>query len=962
MSNSLVAKLHAVVLAGLVVLLFASPCPAAQPQPFAPTRGLCVVVGQTPTDLVINLAKSPDLTVYVQCANATQAAELRQAAHQAGLLNQRLYVSWNNPPRIGLADNLADTLLCQGAWPEQELLRVLRPGGKAIVGDRQLIKPVPTGTDSWSHPYHGPDNNPLSSDQLAREPYLTQFLAEPLFSSQPEVTVAAGGRVFKAFGHMTFRAYQNASINTLFALNGYNGTQLWKRDLKPGFMIHRNTMIATPDGLYMADDESCKLYDGDTGQIKDQIVAPPEFAEGPVWKWMALENGVLYALVGPKEVPAPVAKGTDTRIGGWPWGMWPGYEYQDPKTAWGFGKTFLAIDIKTKKLLWHFREAEPLDSRGLCLKNGRIYYYCPDKFLGCIDASNGRQVWRTSDATLLAAIGPNEKAQHYMTGFSTSTYMKATDKVLMFAGSQRSALVAASVDDGKLLWRKKDGNFQLVLQPNAIYALGQQGGRSYKLDYSTGNVLAEFIGRRACTRATGTVDSVFCRGIEGTYRWDLATDALTHISPMRPACHDGVVVSDGLLYWGPWICGCHLTLVGAICLTPAGQFDFAAQADESRQLQTYAADPAQVQAFTVAPSDWPTFMANNQRRAATHAAVPDATAIRWEYKPASVVTPTAPVAAGGLVFVGGSDGVMRALDASTGQLKWEALSGGSIFFPPAISKNRGYFGSNDGGVYAFEAATGRLLWRFQCAPTERRIAAYGELVSTWPVAGGVVADDGAVYAAAGISHFDGTHVYSLDAVTGKIKWHNNSSGVVDPKVKNGISLTGPLKLENGLLTFPGGNVYVTATYDAKSGKCSNQPAGPNTKTRIFLWPRKLWEPIDADERATAEGVLRLKPARRGGSVGLYAAGSDKPKWSVNVYGYQGCAVGANAVVTLAKTSENEEGKPAPWRVTAIRLTDGAVMWSQALPGAPVHWGVAIDSQNRILVSLEDGRLVCFGSL
>jgi hypothetical protein len=56
-----------------------------------------------------------------------------------------------------------------------EALRVLRPKGKALLGDQELGKPFPTGIDDWSHPYHGPDNNPQSLDQVGRAPYLTQL-------------------------------------------------------------------------------------------------------------------------------------------------------------------------------------------------------------------------------------------------------------------------------------------------------------------------------------------------------------------------------------------------------------------------------------------------------------------------------------------------------------------------------------------------------------------------------------------------------------------------------------------------------------------------------------------------------------------------------------------------------------------------------------------------------------------
>ena len=97
--------------------------------------------------------------------------------------------------------------------------------------------------------------------------------------------------------------------------------------------------------------------------------------------------------------------------------------------------------------------------------------------------------------------------------------------------------------------------------------------------------------------------------------------------------------------------------------------------------------------------------------------------------------------------------------------------------------------------------------------------AYGKLISTWPVAGGVVVHDGVVYAAAGIAHYDGTHVVALDAVTGEVRWYNDSSGRLSAKVGNGISLQGRLSVRGGELCFDGGNVYGTARFDLQTGKC-----------------------------------------------------------------------------------------------------------------------------------------------
>ena len=55
------------------------------------------------------------------------------------------------------------------------------------------MKGIPEGAGEWSHPYHGPDNNPLATDTLARGPYRTRFLATPWYGPMPQVTVTAGG-------------------------------------------------------------------------------------------------------------------------------------------------------------------------------------------------------------------------------------------------------------------------------------------------------------------------------------------------------------------------------------------------------------------------------------------------------------------------------------------------------------------------------------------------------------------------------------------------------------------------------------------------------------------------------------------------------------------------------------------------------------------------------------------------
>ncbi|MCA9066928.1 MAG: hypothetical protein KDA96_27865, partial [Planctomycetaceae bacterium] len=290
---------------------------------------------------VVELASASELIVYFQSPDKDQVSAVRQAAASAGFPGRRVVAQQGSFAAIHLADNVADAIIvatsARGQVTDAELLRTLRPRGTAIIGERRLVKPVPVGIDQWTHPYHGPDNNPQSTDQTVRGEFRTQFLADPKFSPMPEQTVIAGGRIYKAMGHIAHKANQNEMLNTLLCINAWNGTILWRRPLSPGFMLHRNTMIATDDALYLGDHESCKVIDGRTGEVRREITVPAEITDGPVWKWMALRDGVLYALVGNPEVQIDTVSSDRRGLGHWPWGMWDGHDYKDPRTAFGFG-------------------------------------------------------------------------------------------------------------------------------------------------------------------------------------------------------------------------------------------------------------------------------------------------------------------------------------------------------------------------------------------------------------------------------------------------------------------------------------------------------------------------------------------------------------------------------------------------------------------------------------------------
>ena len=948
-------------------------------------RGVIAVIGlpsEDPAELV-ELAEQTEAILYVQDDDEEALGDLREALRSHGLLGQRVFVDAGTFDKLQLADNVADGALIAASAnvDQQEVLRILRPRGLAVHGDRKLEKPVPEGIDEWTHPYHSPDNNPQSNDQLVRGDMRTQFLAVPKFSPMPEQTVVAGGRIFKAMGHIAHKANQNEWLNTLLCINAYNGTILWRRPLPEGFMIHRNTMIATDDALIMGDAKSCKVFDAATGEIRDEITVPESITDGPVWKWMALKDGVLYALVGNPEIQVDTQKSARRGLGHWPWGMWKGHDYKDPRTSFGFGRTLVAIDLESKQLLWHYRDEEFLDARGICMSHGKIYCFSPERFLLCIGTEQGDRLWRNTDEALLSAVGPNSRAQHYVTGYATTCYMKCNEDYIFFAGPQREKMVTASTKDGSLVWSYPHGNLQLVLRDDGIYAAGPTT-TGVRLDYATGEQLGSLPTRRACTRATGCADSIFYRTSGGTVRVMTETQTAEHISPMRPPCQDGVIVSNGHLYWGPWMCGCQLSLYGHIALAPVGEVG---AVDYSDARWSREAD-LQPRPLTIDGRDWTSYRGGNDRRDQTATELPAKLSVAWKQQVVQGTLPTAPVVAGGLVFVADRTGTVQAL-RENGEQVWIAYTGGAIYYAPAIAHDRLYVGSADGRVYAFEAATGRLLWKFRVSPGEERIPVYGDLINRWPVAGGVVVHDDALYAVAGIAHYDGTYVVKLDAKTGELLAHNSSSGTLSDEVNSGISLQGNLMIVDNELRFLAGGVYETARYDLDSLQCLNQPKVQLTsqyRTAFYPFYPAYGKYVSVEHERGDGSMLVLDASYEGSQFtdlalqGPLPPGVPKDKKEAARWGrrhgnakrkvlwqddqqwrFTACILSGDTLLGAGHRELQEDGEEPQPALLSIDIRDGRRRWEMPLDALVVKGGAAASSEGNVYVTLENGELVCF---
>ncbi len=228
---------------------------------------------------------------------------------------------------------------------------------------------------------------------------------------------------------------------------------------------------------------------------------------------------------------------------------------------------------------------------------------------------------------------------------------------------------------------------------------------------------------------------------------DFHTGEITLHDWLRSGCRCGHVLANGLVYRLPDHCQCYTAF------QPRGLL--ALRAGEPKLPDLTAADrlvrgPAHDSPLSndAAAEDWPTFRHEPFRSAMATCPLPDEPQKAWQVRLGLRLT--APVVAGGKVFVAVRDGHrLVALDARSGKQLREFTADGPIDSPPTFWRGRVLFGCRDGRIYCVQADDGQLAWRFLAAPDRRQIDAFGQLESAWPVAGSVLVAGGKVCAVAG---------------------------------------------------------------------------------------------------------------------------------------------------------------------------------------------------------------------
>ncbi|MEO2048349.1 MAG: PQQ-binding-like beta-propeller repeat protein [Pirellulales bacterium] len=970
-----------------------------------------VVLGEGNDDLatVRAMTEQTPWTVFCRCSASSNLVAIRNWAREKGLLGTRVFAVEDEGDSLWLAGDMADAVwLAPGvdAGPlEKEIQRVLRPGGVAIAAGKAVVKPAQDGVDQWGHPYHGPDNNVVSQDDVARLPGELRFQTHPVFAPMPNQTLFAGGRIFFFSGHIAFHEREEPLLNTLTVLNAYNGLPLWSRPLNPKQVVHNLSKMATDSEVVFAEGRTLWILDAATGQERGRHVVPPTAAAAgdTDWKWIAREKNILWAAFGPPDGDVDAQK-YKRRMGHWPWEV-ANDQYKSIVNNFGVARRLAAFRYPEMKLLWTISEARPFDARNLCMAGGRIFELATNEYMAARDSSTGETLWRHTTKTspnLFAAIGQSLKRQGWGLGWASYCSARASKDVICIAGPSFSKTIGIGFDKGDLLWTsdfESPHAFFLGDKLHLVPRVGSKTATCQQLDPFTGKVMDEFglgvIG--SCTRLNATKNQFFYRpgGGEGrTVYVDINERKLADFEGIvRPGCFDGVVPANGRLYWLPLACDCW-QVHGTFSMAPRS----ASLEQESASLkqETVAESAVWNVPATQTPateSEWPIFRANPAGTATVPVAIPREANVLWRRRlPGG--RPTAPVCADGRVFMGAADGAVWSLATASGETIWQVSADAAVLCPPTYWNGRVVFGSCDGFLRSVDASDGSLLGKVELAPEKRFVNIMGRFVSAWPLGGGViVSDKGVAYTAAGSTAADSTVAMAVDLATGRSRWRQAfTTDRNDQKLRFGVQAN--LLLKNDTLYINGGPPVGIVALDASTGKNvrivarleagmemflepDDRPfcGGPElftdefARTTIFkrhqgrvyfqtsgrhigLIDGRLFCTHDSKALDQIVALMNTDP-KTGGKMGgntdphdvMQIPISETIDWALDVADVRGVAVGSDGVVVLHTN-----------RVEGLSLA-GHSLWNVPLPAPPVRWGIAL-TKTHCVVTLTDGQIVC----
>ena len=754
--------------------------------------GFVVHVGCGDGKLTAALRKSDAYVVHgldTEAGNVRAARKHIRGLKHAGSVSAAVFDGRHLP----YVDNMVNLVVCSQRYdlPEKEILRVLCPNGVALLGDgdklKRLTKPRPDSYDEWTHYLHGADNNAVSKDTAVAAPIRhLQWTGSPRYgrhhdkSSSFPATVSAGGRVYYVADEGPRASILWESKWQLVARDAFNGVVLWRNDidgwtsrlwpLKSGPSKTPRRLVAIGDSVYVTPGllAAVTKFDGASG-AKLRVYVGTERTEEIVCR-----DGVLYLVINPD---------IDPNQRGGVWARTP--------------MEVMAVREADGGVLWR-KKVPWIAPCTLAAAKGKVYLSDGPHVLA-LDPTSGKELWKSK---------PLPGRDRMPTYFAPT--LVAVEGGVLYAGGEDWREHAGSMGlmtfldakTGDITWQRPHlpSGYQ---SPQDIFVIngkawcgstnskpGEFDKRYPKVSPSTGQFIScdiatgkpgRSIPRGAdnywfhhrCHRAKAT-ENFFLTSRTGIEMIDRKTGKWHLHHWVRGACLYGIMPANGLIYGPPHPCACYpeAKLSGFNAVSGPRT---SADADELTKRERLEKGPAygkinrQSSIDNRQSADWPTFRGNPARDGSTTGPVGTDLKVKWQVEIGGRLSQ--PVVAGGMLLVAAiDDHAVVALDRATGKRAWTYIAGGRVDSPPTLYKGLVLFGCADGTVYCLRASDGELAWRFRAAPFDRRIIAFEQLESVWPVHGSVLIRKDVLYVVAGRSMFldGGLTLYRLNPLSGEL--------------------------------------------------------------------------------------------------------------------------------------------------------------------------------------------------
>ena len=148
--------------------------------------------------------------------------------------------------------------------------------------------------------------------------------------------------------------------------------------------------------------------------------------------------------------------------------------------------------------------------------------------------------------------------------------------------------------------------------------------------------------------------------------------------------------------------------------------------------------------------------------------------IKWELKTSKSIF-SSPVISENIVYFGGTDSVLYAIDIESGKVEWKLRTNGEIRSNVCIDGDYLYLNGGDGAVYKLEKLAGKTVWKFEIKG-EKKVD-FADYFHSTPVLHNEI-----LFFGSGDGNF-----YAIDAKKGKQIWKFKTGNAVHttPAIANG---------------------------------------------------------------------------------------------------------------------------------------------------------------------------------